>query len=101
MSSFYKNAVKVFKHSMGECEKLDDAMDKCKEYEPFIYPPTRGKIFNIYVSEKSHILISADKWEKEEDSLVFYKDGKVIAWFNSNNIAGMCEGTNYFHLREV
>ena len=101
MINFYEKAVKLFKHEMEECKKLDDAIGKCKEYEPFIYPPTRKKLFNVYVSEKSHIAISADKWEKEEDSLVFYKDDKVIAWFNSNNIAGMCEGTNYFHLREV
>ncbi len=93
MSSFYEKAVKVFEHARGECEKLDDAMSKCKGYEPFIYPPTNRKLFFVYVSEKSHIAIIADKWEKEEDSLVFYKDGEMIAWFNSNNIAGMCEGT--------
>ena len=93
MSSFYEKAVKVFKHAKKECEALDNAMSKCKEYEPFIYPPTNRKLFFVYVSEKSHIAISADKWEKEADSLVFYKDGKIIAWFNPNNIAGMCEST--------
>lgn len=101
MSSFYEKAVKVFNRELEQCKKLDDALDKCKEYEPFIYPPARGKLFNVYISEGSTIAINADKWEKEEDSLVFYKNGEIIAWFNSNNIAGICEGTNYFHLREV
>lgn len=101
MINFYEKAVKLFNHELDEYKNLDDALDKCKEYEPFIYPPAREKLFNVYISEESLIAISADKWEKEEDSLVFYKDGKVIAWFNINNIAGMCEGVNYFHFREV
>lgn len=54
------------------------------------------KLFFVYVSEKSHITIRADKWKREADSLVFYKDGKIIAWFNSNNIAGMCECRVYY-----
>ena len=93
MNSFYESAVKVFKHSIKECEKLDDAMSKCKEYEPFVYPPTNRKIYFVYVSEKSHIAITADKWEKTEDCLLFYQDEKVIAFFNTSNIFGMCEST--------
>ena len=52
---------------------------------------SKFKEYFVYVSEKSHIAISADTWKRDANNLFFYKDGKKIAWFNINNIAGMCE----------
>lgn len=52
---------------------------------------SKFKEYFVYVSEKSHIAISADMWKRDANNVVFYKGEKIIAWFNINNIAGICE----------
>ncbi len=49
------------------------------------------KDFMIYLSDEKIIMICADTWEKTEDSIIFEKDKKIIALFNSNNIVGFVE----------
>lgn len=45
----------------------------------------------IYLSDCKHVIITADKWEKTEDSLIFKNGSKVVAVFNFDNIVGMSE----------
>ena len=54
------------------------------------------KVIELYIN--SVTVINADKWTLEEDPngkitkrLCFYRNGRIVAMFNMNNIAGVME----------